>query len=168
MIVPEDKTGVITRYREGPAELEKLLKNLTDADLDAVPARGGWTIRQIVHHIADGDDLWKLGIKMAMGDAQPDFSLRWYQELPQPTWAERWAYSRRPVDASLSLLNAVRTHLIQLVESVPDAWVRAIVVRKQDGELEQVPVGFILQMQGDHLFHHLKRINEILQEQSGV
>ena len=165
MIAPDDKIGVTTRYREGPAELARVLKNLTDAELDAVPSAGGWTIRQIVHHIADGDDIWKLGIKMALGDEQPEFSLGWYTELPQQTWAERWVYNRRSISESLTLLKAVRAHLLQLVACVPDAWSRTVTFRMPGGEVEQVPVGYILQMQGDHLFHHLKRINAILQEQ---
>lgn len=168
MIAPQDKNGVMASYREGLALLEEVLKNLTDSDLDSAPSAGGWTIRQIVHHIADGDDLWKLGIKMAMGNQQPEFSLEWYKELPQQAWAERWAYNRRSIIESLSLLKAVRTHLLQLLESIPDAWGRVVVVRNPDGEMEQVPVGFVIQMQADHLRHHLKRIKEILHERSST
>ena len=168
MIAPEDELGVIARYREGPALLENTVKNLTDAELDATPSGGGWTIRQIVHHIVDGDDIWKSCIKMALGNEQAEFALGWYWAMSQQTWGDRWAYSRRSIGASLSLLKAIRTHIIQLIESVPDAWDRAVAVRKPDGEMEQVPVGFIVQMQTDHVLHHIKRIREILQEHGGA
>jgi len=138
--------------------------NLTDADLDATPSGGGWTIREIVHHVVDGDDIWKLGIKMAMGNDGAEFALGWYGGMSQQTWGERWAYSRRSLGASLSLLKATRTHILQLLESVPEAWDRAVVVRNRDGEMEQVPVGFVIQMQADHVLHHIKRIRGILQE----
>ena len=59
---PANKDSVIARYIEGPKLLERALAGLTEADLDTAPAKGGWSIRQIVHHLADGDDLWKMGI----------------------------------------------------------------------------------------------------------
>jgi hypothetical protein len=168
MIAPEDQLGVIARYREGPALLEHAVMNLPDADLDAMPSGGGWPIRQIVHHVVDGDDIWKLGIKMAVGNEQVEFALGWYWGMSQQTWGDRWAYGRRSLGASLSLLKANRTHILQLLESVPDAWDRAVVVRKPDGEMEQVPVGFVIQMQADHVLHHIKRIRGILQERGGA
>ncbi len=168
MIAPEDRLGVMARFREGPALLEDAVMNLTDADLDATPSGGGWTIRQIVHHLADGDDIWKLGIKMAMGDEEAEFSLGWYRGMSQEAWGHRWAYDRRSLGASLSLLRASRAHVLQLLESVPEAWDRAVVVRKPDGKMERVPVGFVVQMQADHVLHHLERIRGILQERGGA
>jgi len=43
--------------------------------------------RQIVHHIADGDDLWKTYIKIALGNEQAEFTLAWYLAFPQTEWA---------------------------------------------------------------------------------
>ena len=168
MEAPEDSTGAIARYREGPALLEQVVKDLTDADLDAVPSGGGWTIRQIVHHVADGDDIWKTCIKMAMGNEGAEFALAWYWALPQETWAERWAYAGRSVDESLALLRASRAHVAQLLGCAPEAWDRAVVVRTRRGELERVPVGFVVQMQGDHVYHHVERIRAILRERGGA
>jgi hypothetical protein len=168
MIAPQDQLGVIARFREGPALLEEAVMNLTDADLDANPSGGGWTIRQIVHHVVDGDDIWKLCIKMAVGNEQAEFALGWYQGMPQQVWGDRWAYSQRSLGASLSLLKASRTHILQLLESVPDAWDRAVVVRNADGELERVPVGFVVQMQSDHILLHIKRIRGILKERGAA
>ncbi len=132
MVAPEDQIGVIARYREGPALLEDAVLGLTDPDLDAAPSGGGWTIRQIVHHVVDGDDIWKLCIKMAVGISGPS-SHSDGTGMPQQTWADRWAYSQRSVGASLALLKASRSHILQLLENVPDAWNRVAVVRKPDG-----------------------------------
>lgn len=165
---PKDRDGTIARYREGPALLERTVGSLRDADLDAMPSGGGWTIRQIVHHIVDGDDIWKLCIKIAIGNEQGEFGLEWYSAQPQDVWAECWAYSRRPVDVSLSLFSAIRRHVLQLLESVPDAWNRFVVVRTKDGEAERVAVGFVIQMQADHVFHHVDRIRAILRDRGGA
>lgn len=166
MKAPVDKDDVIARYLAGPKLLEGALAGLTDAELDTAPAKGGWTIRQIVHHIADGDDLWKIGIKQALGNDQSEFSLEWYRALSQDTWAEHWAYAQRPIALSLALLKATRDHVIQLIEFVPDGWHKSVGFREPNGNIEIVPVGFIIEMQADHIVHHIKQIEAILNEGS--
>jgi uncharacterized damage-inducible protein DinB len=168
MNAPEDRARELCRFREGPHLLEDAVTGLQDAQLDARPSGGGWSIREIVHHIADGDDIWKMGIKMAIGNERAEFALGWYSALPQLTWGERWAYGRRSVDASLSLLKASREHILQLLASVPDAWNRSLTFRTPKGEVELVPVGFIVKMQADHVEHHLERIRAILRERCSV
>ncbi len=168
MKAPDDQDAVVARYVEGPALLERALAGIQDADLDAPPSQGGWTIREIVHHIVDGDDIWKLCIKMAMGNEQAEFALGWYWGMSQQTWGDRWAYGSRSLDASLSLLKATREHILQLLETVPQSWNRAVALRKRDGQIERVPVGFVIQMQADHVFHHIQRIRDILKERGGA
>jgi uncharacterized damage-inducible protein DinB len=164
MNAPEDRDHEVSRYREGPDLLEQAVIGLRDSQLDANPAAGGWSIREIVHHIADGDDIWKMGIKMAIGNEQAEFDLGWYSSLPQATWSDRWAYSRRSIGASLSLLRASRDHVLQLLATVPEAWNRSVAVRTPKAGIEHVPVGFVIQMQSDHVMHHLERIHAILRE----
>ena len=77
-------------------------------------------------------------------------------------------YSRRSIDASLSLLKANREHILQLLGSLPEAWNRSVSVRTPQGETEQVPVGFVIQMQADHVLHHIERIRAILREGGGT
>ncbi len=168
MNVPKDRDRALSQFREGPMLLEHTVMGLRDCEVDFKPSGGGWSIRQIVHHVVDGDDIWKLCIKMAIGNEQAEFSLGWYSSQTQDTWADRWAYSRRSIGTSLSLLKAIREHVFQLLESVPEAWNRAMVVRTPTGEIEQVPVGFVIQMQADHLLHHVERIRAILREGRGA
>jgi uncharacterized damage-inducible protein DinB len=158
---PSDKKSIITLYKEGPAILEKALSNVSDMDLDKSPTKGGWTIRQIVHHIADGDDLWTTGIKQALGNEHSIFTLDWYLAFSQDTWANNWAYAQRPLEASLALLRATREHVLQLIEYVPDAWTCAVEFRDKNGEIEKVPVGFVVDMQAKHLVHHVRLIKQL-------
>jgi uncharacterized damage-inducible protein DinB len=157
-----DKDSVIARYMEGPALLRRTLADLDEADLNTVSTKGGWTIRQIVHHIIDGDDIWKMCIKQALGNDQSEFSLDWYRVLPQDTWADRWAYAQRPIEVSLVLLKAIRDHVIQLLEHVPDGWNKSVGFREPNGEILRVPVGFVIEMQADHVVHHVKQIETTL------
>jgi hypothetical protein len=48
---------ILARYAEGPAELVRAIAGLDGAGLDAALDDESWTIRQIVHHIVDGDDI---------------------------------------------------------------------------------------------------------------
>jgi hypothetical protein len=168
MKTPEDREGTISRYREGPWLLEQVVLGLEKADLDFKPSEGGWSIREIIHHIVDGDDIWKMGVKMAMGNKEGEFALGWYWALSQQTWGERWGYDRRSIDESLALFRATRAHLVQLLETVPEAWDRSVTIRTSKGEVERVPVGFVVQMQGDHVIHHIERIRAILKERAGA
>ena len=165
---PDNQDSILARYIEGPKLLERALAGVQDAELDARPSKGGWTIRQIVHHVVDGDDLWKIGIKVALGNEQAEFSLDWYRTQPQVVWAERWAYANRSVDVSLALLRASRNHIDQLLGQVPDGWHRSVGFRKPDGEIERLPVGAIVEMQADHVEHHVKQIRAIRSEVDGV
>jgi hypothetical protein len=168
MNAPEDQASVLARYMEGPELLEHALAGIQDSDLDFPPPQGGWTIRQIVHHLADGDDLWKTCIKVALGNEQAEFSLDWYRTLEQEEWADRWAYARRSIDTSLALLRAIRGHVFQLLEQVPDGWCRSVDFRGPNEEVERVPIGAVVEMQADHAVHHVKRIRAIRSEIGGV
>jgi hypothetical protein len=57
MNIPEDRDRALCPFREGPTLLEHTVMGLQDSQLDFKPPGGGWSIRQIVHHIVDGDDL---------------------------------------------------------------------------------------------------------------
>jgi uncharacterized damage-inducible protein DinB len=165
---PENKDNILELFKEGPAILENAVAGLSEIGLDYTPSNGGWTIRQIIHHIADGDDLWKACIKIALGNEQAEFTLKWYLALPQTEWAKRWSYVNRSIRESLALLKANREHILQLLEYAPDGWTKSVQYRDPKGEIEVVPVGGVIKMQADHVVHHVKRILAIRQEISGV
>ena len=158
-----DELALLSRYLQGPAALEQAVADLRDLDLDAPPSQGGWTIRQIVHHVVDGDDLWMTGVKAALGNEEGEFTLEWYWTVPQDVWADRWSYARRPLDVSFALFRATRAHIAQLLEHVPDGWSRSVSVRTPQGT-ERISVRAVIEMQVDHVAHHLKRIAAICAE----
>jgi len=72
---PKDQDKILELFKHGVTILENAVAGLSDIELDYVPAKVGWTIRQIIHHFADGDDLWKTCIKIALGNEQAEFTL---------------------------------------------------------------------------------------------
>ncbi len=153
-----DLKATVTRCAGGPARLEDAIAGLSEADLDFALTPGTWTIRQLVHHIVDGDDLWKTCIKAALGNSKGEFSLQWYWDRPQDAWVESWNYAGRAIEPSLALLNANRRHVVQLLERIPDPWDRDILVRWPSGEEARLTVGDVVEMQADHLAGHLDDI----------
>lgn len=165
---PENQKKIFELYKQGPSILENALAGLSDTELDYTPSNGGWSIRQIIHHLVDGDDLWKTCIKMALGNEQAEFTLKWYLAFPQTEWAKRWNYENRSIDISLILFRAIRNHILQLLEYVPDGWIKTFRYLEPDGKIELIPIGFVIEMQANHVEHHVKRILEIRQEISST
>ena len=72
------KQEIIAQFKSGPEQLEAALSNLSETDLDLCREKGKWSIRQIVHHIADAEDLWKMCIKAAAGNPGCTFDFSWF------------------------------------------------------------------------------------------
>src|SRR5262249_51361819 len=109
--LPPDQA--LALYLQGPAALDAALAGLDPADLDRAPQPGAWTIRQIVHHIVDGDNLWTLPIRVALGSPGAVYNSEWYS--PDNAWAETLNYAGRPIEAALALFRANRPATAELL-----------------------------------------------------
>jgi uncharacterized damage-inducible protein DinB len=159
----ESSETILARYAEGPAQLEAALRDLSESDLDLALAADSWSIRQIVHHLADGDDLWKMCIKAALGNSDGLFTLQWYWDKPQTEWVENWKYARRDIRSSLALLRANRQHIMELMQQIPKAWEKSIRLRPPNGQEERVTIGEVVEMQANHIVGHIHDIQSIRQ-----
>ena len=162
-----DPDAILARYADGPAQLKAALEGLVEADLDVALTPGTWTIRQIVHHVADGDDLWKVCIKAALGNSKGTFSLQWYWDIPQDEWVESWDYAGREIGPSLALFHASRRRIVQLLQQIPDAWERHMLIKwPHKDEEERITVGDVVEMQAHHVMAHIDDIRKIRQMHS--
>ena len=153
-----DWEEIIAMYAGGPNQLETAIAGLSEGDLDIAESDGAWTIRQIVHHVADGDEIWKVFIKRAIGNPGGVFDLDWYTAIPQGEWVKRWSYASRAIEPSLALFRANRNHIVQLLEHVPEAWERSLLVRWSNGEEQKVQVAWVVKMQAQHVIGHVEDI----------
>lgn len=164
MINQTDTTKtILAQYADGPALLDSALAGLRETDLDLAPSAASWSIRQIVHHLVDGDDIWKTCIKAALGNSDGVFTLQWYWEKPQMDWSENWAYASRSLDSSLELLHANRRHIMDLVEHIPGACEKSIRLARKDGSEVHITVFDVLELHAGHLIDHIKDIQAIRQ-----
>lgn len=155
--------ATLKQYADGPSLLDSALAGLRETDLDLALSADSWSIRQIVHHIADGDDLWKVCIKAALGNNDGEFTLQWYWDKPQMEWSANWKYASRGIESSLALLRANRSHTVELISLTPGAWEKSIWLKPPNGQKERVPVGWIVEMQAGHVLDHIKDIQAIRQ-----
>ena len=159
VLTPE---SILAAYANGPQQLEATVAGLDEGELDLALPTGGWTIRQTVHHITDGDDLWKAGVLAALGNPTGIFSLEWYWNMPdQEAWMESWLYASRPIGPSLALFRANRVHLLDLVSRVPDAWERSMRIKWPGRPEGRISVGDIIAMQAGHGRSHIEGIRQI-------
>lgn len=156
-----DVNAVIALYLDGPRLIEQALSGLSAEELDAAPDAENWTIRQIVHHLADGDAIWAMAVRTALMGGEPIFDLSWYFTLSQIQWSRNWAYASREIRPALDLLAASRRLIVELVQAVPEAWDCAVWVPWPNQEPGCISVGEILAMQGRHVCGHVEEIRRI-------
>ena len=116
-------TKVFALYVEGPDRLAAAVAGLSDVDLDFARTSGVWTIRQIVHHLADGELHWTTPIKMAL--AEPG-RIYVHNLMDEDRWAEALDYTGRPIEPSLTLIRGLRAHIAELIRRLPNPWERYV------------------------------------------
>jgi hypothetical protein len=109
-----ERDALIERYRGGAATFAAALHGLTDAQLDAAPADGGWTARMVAHHVADSETNSYIRLRRLVAEDEP--LIVGYDE---ERWAARLHYER-PVAASVAVVMAVRAASLELL-----AWLSA-------------------------------------------
>ena len=157
-----DPDELIANYGNCPSELEAAILGLSERHLDIRKSTEDWTIRETIHHIADGDDMWKLFIKRAIGNPTGEYVFDWYWQVPQDEWAKRWSYKERAIEPSLALFQANRGHIVQLLRHTPGALEKSLRVRwpTQLGE-QDVRVAMVVEGQTQHALAHIAAIREI-------
>ncbi|UWZ84324.1 YfiT family bacillithiol transferase [Occallatibacter riparius] len=104
----------IDTLRNLPSNLRTAVAGLNDTQLDTPYREGGWTVRQLVHHIADSHANAYIRFKLALTEDNP--TIKPYDEA---AWANL-PDSRLAIDPSLALTDAVHVRLVSLLESMTD------------------------------------------------
>lgn len=115
----ERRLKLITQYKDGYRVVAEALAGATDAELDARPAGGGWTAREVVHHL--GDSEMTAAVRLRLLVATPSPHIIGYD---QNVFARRLSYDR-PIKASLEAFDAARRSTAEILDRMTDAdWVR--------------------------------------------
>ncbi len=159
--IDKNRDGIITHYTAATDVLEAAIRGLDEAQLDLVLSADSWSIRQIVHHLADGDYLWKEFIMRAAGNPELEFSLEWYWCIPQDEWAQRWAYAKGDIAPSLVLMRASRQHAVELLKCIPGIWEKSLPIPRRERGQQLATVAEVVEMQAHHVDEHVEEIHKI-------
>jgi hypothetical protein len=109
----------VERYKDGYRVVVEALAGATDAELDAHPAPGKWSAREIVHHLADSEMTSAVRLRLLIATDNP--TITGYDEAE---FARRLYYDR-PLDASLAAFKAARLTSAEILDRLSEAqWER--------------------------------------------
>jgi hypothetical protein len=161
MIMNEDHETLLEKYLQLPDRLEAAIAGLGESDLDR-KLETGWTIRQYIHHVVEGEYIWQVNLRAVAGTNGILFPFTWYFAVPQDEWAMRWAYDKRPLGPSLALFRASTWNLVEFLRHIPDVWDhfgRVIWPKAKDEAC--ITVREIVEMHLGHMDQHVEDIQAI-------
>lgn len=116
---PDERDQLIAQYKDGYRVVAAVLVKITPEELDATPAPGKWSARQIVHHLADSE--MTAAVRFRLLVAEDAAAIKGYD---QEVFAGRLHYER-PHEASLELFRAARASTAELMGCLSEAdWLR--------------------------------------------
>lgn len=135
-----------------PARIRAAVDGLSDAQLDTPYRDGGWTVRQLVHHVADSHMNGLTRVKLALTEDSPTI-----KAYAQQHWANL-ADSKLPIELSLRILDGVHQRLDAIVAALtPDDYAKTF-VHPENGPTR---LDNWVQLYAWHSRHHVAHITEL-------
>jgi len=117
----EERNKYIKQIGDFPDQLEKIVKELSDKQLDRSYGEGKWTVRQVVHHLADSHINGFTRTKWALTENNPIL-----KPYDQDDWA-KLPDSSKPIESSLLILKGLHQRWVFLFENLlEDQWMRPV------------------------------------------
>lgn len=156
-VTAEKRKRWIEEVAAAPALYRKAVARLTDAQLDTSYREGGWTVRQVIHHMADSHLHTLMRFRMALTEDDPVIT-----GYDPAKWGELPDAKTGPVDVSLNLLEAIHARWILLLKTMaPTDFTRTF--RRADGQT--VSLDRALQTYAWHGKHHAAQIMGLRERQ---
>lgn len=150
----EERKNLINQIPDISITIRSLLKNLKPDQLQIPSRPDGWTIQQIVHHLADNDMNAYLRFKRALTEDEP-MSDSYREDL----WAELSDYRNVPIETSILLLEILHSRFLILLNGLkPDEFDRCL--RTQ--VLGRITIDTALQRFVWHNQHHISQIKSLI------
>lgn len=120
MLELKTRSDRIARIRALPQLARAAVAGLDDAQLDTPYREGGWTPRQVIHHLADSHMNAYVRTRLILTEERPRL-----KPYDQEAWARLPDAHRLPVDGSLAILEGLHVRWCRLLEELPEpAWAR--------------------------------------------
>jgi len=110
---------LVDQYKAGYEVVADALAGATDAELDAHPAPGKWSAREIVHHLADSEMTAAIRLRLLIATERPQIV-----GFDQEEFARRLYYDR-PIEASVEAFKSARRTTAEILDRMTEAeWAR--------------------------------------------
>ena len=150
------RSQCVARIAAAPARLRAAVAGLDDAQLDTPYRPGGWTVRQVVHHVPDSHLNAYTRIRLALTEDVP--TIKPYEEA---RWAELPDARTLPVDVSLALLDALHGRWVALLEGLGAADGARQLRHPEHGRLMTIDeLCALYAWHGDHHVAHVTGLRE--------
>ncbi|MBS1853238.1 MAG: bacillithiol transferase BstA [Acidobacteria bacterium] len=148
-----ERNQYIAAIAETPAALRHALQGLSPQQLDTPYREGGWTVRQVAHHLPDSHVNAYIRFKLALTEDEP--TIKPYAEN---LWAHLPDTQSTPVEVSLVLLESLHDRWVRLLRSLTaEQWKRTF----RHPDLGVVPLEKNVALYAWHGRHHLAHITEL-------
>ena len=148
-----DRAAAIDTITQLPAQLRTTVNGWTDDQLDTPYREGGWTVRQLIHHIADSHGQSSTRLRKALTEDGPTI-----QAYDEKLWAELPDDKDAPAELSLTLLDGLHARWSYLLNHLAEEqWQRSF-VHPESGVWT---IDAVTQLYSWHSRHHLAHINEL-------
>jgi uncharacterized damage-inducible protein DinB len=149
----EDRARRIAEIAAAPAALRDAVAGLSDAQLETAYRPGGWTVRQVAHHVPDSHLNAYVRFKLALTEETP--TVKPYDEA---AWAELPDVKAVPVEASIDLLARLHERWVAFLSALSEAdWKRTF----RHPELGVVPLEKNLALYAWHGRHHVAHVTSL-------
>jgi uncharacterized damage-inducible protein DinB len=150
---PERRREWIEQVAETPARLRAAVEDLSPEQLDTAYRPGGWTVRQLVHHVPDSHLNAYVRFKLALTEDVP--AIKTYEEH---LWAQLPDSRVTPIEVSLSLLDVLHQRWVLLMTHLDEAqWARAF----RHPEWGEMPLSTALGLYAWHGRHHVAHVTAL-------
>jgi uncharacterized damage-inducible protein DinB len=153
------KDSLILDIQYCPNVLEQAVTNLDTHQLETPYREDGWTIKQVIHHVADSHMNAYMRFKLGLTENNP--TIKTYEEA---AWANLDDTSLLPINISLTLLHALHTRWVTILKSMDESdWQRTVF---HPGHKKEMTLWSLLAMYAWHGKHHIAHITS-LRERNG-
>ncbi len=140
-------------YKKTPVSIKKSLRGLKDRDLSTPPARGKWTVAQIMAHLCDAEIVTSWRYRLAISESGCPI-----HAFDQDKWADNLSYDSADCRKKLDLFVLLRRENIELLESLtPKQWKRY----GMHDERGKETIERMMQMIAGHDINHVRQIEEM-------
>ena len=156
-VTDDVRASAIRDLEQLPGRMRAAVAGLSDAQLDTPYRPGGWTVRQLVHHVPDSHVNGYVRIKLALTEDAP---------VIKPYDENLWAAlpdSRLPIAIGLELLDAIQLRWVAVYRSLTPAQFGRVYVHPEHGR--EVSLDRHLQHYAWHSRHHVAHITSLRQRE---